>query len=532
MNPENDLATLRAVGFLFYLGFNVKSAAVNLTQVPMVAYPFLAHHYGDGAATAALARAYGSVAKRLTGIAVYDQDTDAAVTRGIEAGFLDESLVTEIAAIGEGEVLQRIMPENANIRLLNKVSYYGSFLFRHAEKINREIVFIATRELALKKNPGDQEGAFIAGRRAVQATMFEYKKWNRAAFMRGKKSVFFLFWQYMQHLSFIAYGGEGKGPALRVWAMLMFAAGLQGLPFAENIIDLLDFGGTQAKKALKMKDPRVTLREDLRELASQLTDKPDLIMHGMSRYYGLGPMHLLSAIGVPVPSTDISGSLSAGKVIPGTEQLLGPSDDPSAKFGRTIVEAMGPVAGIGYNFWKIMESDDPDRWKVWERALPAAIQGASKAVRRSVRGEETFRGGGAVATFDPQDTEQFLEAVAQGFSFATTRVNQRFELRASQEGLKQYWVIRRSKVLENFAWAILQEDNEAIAIATKRLNLFNKQAPAPGLRINAKKLRESVFERFRRGHLREVGLPNEKAFRGLYLKQQELFPEGAPEGST
>ena len=34
--------------------------------------------------------------------------------------------------------------------------------------------------------------------------------------------------------------------------MLMMAAGLQGLPFAENIFDIIDFGGTQIKEALNI----------------------------------------------------------------------------------------------------------------------------------------------------------------------------------------------------------------------------------------------------------------------------------------
>ena len=538
MNPENDLAALRSWGFLFYLGFNVKSAFVNLTQVPMVAYPFLAHHYGDAAATAAIARAYKNVAGWRRGKLIFDNETDVALRRAIDEGFVDESFATELAGIGESDVLQRLMPQDKNVRLTNEIAFYGSFLFKHAEKYNREVVFIAARELALKKNPHDQELAFKAGRKAVQATMFEYKKWNRPAFMRGKKSVLFLFWQYMQHLSFMAYGGEGKGPAARVWVMLLFAAGLQGLPFAENIFDLLDFGGTQAKELLGLKDPKVELRDDLRRFASTLTDRPDLIMHGWSRYLGLGPVQLLSLLGVPVPNTDISGSLSAGRVIPGTDALLGAERDPTAKFGRTMVEVLGPVIGVGYNIWKAMESDDPDTWKVWERALPTAMQGVSKSIRRSNvdlgpiegRGEETFRGAGAVAKFDPFDLEERLENVAQFFSFATTRVNQRFELRHSQEELKRYWVGRQSAVKENYAWAILTEDKEVIELALKKLRQFNKEAPAVGLRVNAKKLKQSIREQFRRGHLREIGVPNEKAFREPFRKLAEAFPEGAPEG--
>lgn len=528
MNPEEDLAKLRAVGFLWYLGFNVKSAFVNLTQVPMVAYPFLAAHYGDGQATAALIRAYKSVMNKNLGRSVFDKATDEDLARGIEERFLDESFAATLAGLGESDVLQRLMPSDKNMRLLNDVSYYGAFLFKHAEKFNREVVFIAARELELKRNPGNREEAYLAARKAVQTTMFEYAKWNRAQFMRGKKSVFFLFWQYMQHLAFMAYGGEGKGPALRTWMMLMFAAGLQGLPFAENFLDIFDFGATEVREALGVDNPRVALRDDLHEFMSNLTDRPDLIMHGLSRYYGLGPVHLLAALGAPIPHVDTSGSLSAGRVLPGTREAFGAERDPNEKFGRTLAEVLGPVVGMGYGMWKALESNDPDKWKVWERAMPTVLSGASKAVRRETRGEESFRGGGAVAEFDPHDMEHRLENLMQAFGFATTRVNQRFELRASQESLKQYWVIRRSAVMENFAYALLSEDDGTIASARRRLAQFNKEAPAPGLKINGETLKQSVQERFRRGHLREVGIPNEHAFRFLYQQLEAANPEGAP----
>lgn len=530
MNPENDLAKYRAMGFLWYLGFNVKSAFVNLTQVPMVAYPFLSHHYGDTATIGALMRSYNTVTQKSLGKTVLDVEADKDLERAIREGFVDESRATELAGIGESTVLQRLMPEDASTRLINNVSFYGAFLFRHAEKFNREVVFLAARELAIKRGQRGEE-VFKAGRKAVQATMFEYAKWNRPAFMRGKPSVFFLFWQYMQHLSFMAFGGEGKGPALRVWLMLMMAAGLQGLPFAENFFDIFDFGATEIREALGVKDPRVDLRSDLRELAGTLTDQPDLVMHGLARYYGLGPVHLLALFGAPVPQTDITGSLSAGRVIPGTADLLGNERNPDKKFGRTMAEVLGPVVGMGYGFWKALESDDPDKWKVWERALPTALQGASKSLRRSSlqaagfqgRGEETFRGGGSVAEFDPHNSEQRAENIAQALGFATTRVNQRFELRASQESLKQYWTTRRAMVMENFAYALMSQDQEAIADARRALVRFNKEIPSPALAIRRDSLTKSIKQRFKRAELREQGIPNEKAFQFLYKRQEEQF---------
>jgi hypothetical protein len=193
-----------------------------------------------------------------------------------------------------------------------------------------------------------------------------------------------------------------------------------------------------------------------------------------------------------------------------------------------MAEVLGPVVGMGYSLWKALESDDPDKWKVWERALPTAMASASKATRRGVRDEESFRGGGAVAKFDPQNMEHRAELIAQAFGFGTTRVNQRFELRASQEGMKQYWVVRRSLVMENFAYALMSRDQEAIADARKALKRFNQNTPSPGLKIDVDTLTQSVDERFRRGELRERGIPNESAFVPLYRRQEALFPEGAP----
>lgn len=522
MNPKNDLSQLRALGFLWYLGFNVKSALVNLTQVPMVAYPYLASVYGDAKAVGALSNAYKRVVDWRRGKAVLSPDLEAHVARGIAEGFLDESRATELAGLAEGGVLHRILPVDKSARLLNQTAYYGSYLFRHAEKFNREAVFLAAIDLA-KSQGIEGEGAFKAARKAVQTTMFEYAKWNRPEFMQGKKSVFFLFWNYMQHLSYLAFGGEGRKAALRVNLMLLMAAGLQGLPFAENILDLIDWTGTEVREALGVKDPRVALREDIRELASQITDRPDLIMHGLGRYYGLGALHVLGALGVPVPQVDVSGSLSAGEPIPGIGELVEPSRDPDKKLGATLVSTLGPVVGVGYTIWKALLSQDPDQWKTWERALPSALRLASQAARRNERGEETFRGGGAVLQFDPLNTEHRTELIANALGFSPTRATQAYEMRSAQEDLRQYWTVRRAFVLENFAWATLQDDAEVRKDAYEAIQRYNRDVPAPQLRLTPEKIQQSLKQRTRLRNLREQGLPNEKAFQSLYRQIAPLY---------
>jgi hypothetical protein len=378
--------------------------------------------------------------------------------------------------------------------------------------------------LAKENGVRDPAEAFKLGRKAVQTAMFEYSKWARPVFMRGKKSVFFLFWQFMQGLSYLAFGGQGSGAALRIWMMLLLAGGLQGLPFAENIMDLLDFVGTKTKQLTGMKNSRVDLRNDLRSFARDLTDRPDLIMHGLSRYYGAGPAHLLNLFDIPL-NVDTSGSLSAGRVIPGTEEFGTSERDPNAQLGRFMVDAFGPVAGMGYNLWRAAMDENPDTWKKWERAMPSAFKNMSTAIRRGTRGEEKFRGGGRVAEFDPQDTLGRAELIAQFLGFATTRVNQRFESDFSIARMKKYWVIRRALVMENVAYARMGGDREAIADAQKAMVKFNNSVPDPLLRVRGDQLLRSLRQRFRRASLRERGIPSELLYRRIVRSMRELYPE-------
>ncbi|MCZ6775850.1 MAG: PLxRFG domain-containing protein [Ignavibacteria bacterium] len=525
MNPKNDLAHLRAMGFLWYLGANVKSAVVNLTQVPMVAYPYLASKYGDARSSGAILNAMQLVTRSKVNGEVMPPELRKQLAQAVREGFVDESRATELAGLAEQGALQRLIPERKTGRAIANASYYGAWLFQKAERWNREVTFIAAYNLARQNGVTSQEEAFRAGRDAVQTAMFEYSKWNRAPFMRGKKSVFFLFWQYMQGMAFMAFGGAGQGAAMRLWMTLLLAGGLQGLPFAENILDLLDFVGTQTKQRLGMKDPRVDLRNDLRELANEITDRPDLIMHGLSRYYGLGPLHLLNMFEIPVPNVDISGSISAGRFLPGTEDITSPERDPSAKLGRTIADIAGPVAGIPYQIFRAALDQNPDTWKVWERTLPTMMKNISTAARRGYRGEERFRGGGVLAQFDVHDLEGRLENIAQYLGFASTRVNQRYESDFAIENMKRYWSLRRALVMENVAYARMAGDPEVIKDTMDALRKFNDVTPDPALRINVTQLLRSLKQRFRRASLRERGIPSELLFRRISLAMRELYPE-------
>ncbi len=180
---------------------------------------------------------------------------------------------------------------------------------------------------------------------------------------------------------------------------------------------------------------------------------------------------------------------------------------------------------MGYTAWRASIDTNPDTWKVWERAMPSAIKGVSKGFRRIAEGQETYRGGGAIAKFEPHNAEHRAENLFQMLGFATTRVNQRQEADFRIQNIKQYWAIRRAMVMENVAYAHMTGDPEAYADALKRLDDFNDSVPDLALAINGKQLKQSLKQRYRRGSLRERGIPSERLFLRLVQTLREQFPE-------
>lgn len=526
MKPDNDWAQLRAVGFLWYLGFNVKSALVNLTQIPLVTYPVMSGRFGDENSLRAISKSYKSVTDWLRGKeGALTAEEEALIQQFREAGIIDESMVMELAGLGEEDVLKRAIPGFGLDNMISKVSYYGGMMFRLGEKYNRLVTAVAAFRAAREAGQGVEEATKTA-REMIEKSQFEYAKWNRPEFMRGKKSVIFLFWQYMQHATFLFAGGAGKKTAARMWIMALLVAGIEGLPFWNTLVAMLDFGGTQAKKALGVANPRVALEEDIRELLLEITDKPDLVLRGASSYWGLGPAHLATLLGAPIPNVDIQGSLGFGSPVPFLDELFVGQGDPDEELGRFTAALLGPVGGMGLQAYRQISSTDPNVWKRVEKSMPVFAKNAMQGSRWLTEGRETFRGEGTFLNMDrPEDR---VGAVMKALGFTPTRLSQKyFQVRAQQEST-MFWTLRRQLLLEDFAYARAIQDREAQADVTKAIKKHNgeirKNRALRGMGITGKDLSKSLKARQRSVQLRERGIPQSKRARPLAQEIGRLFP--------
>lgn len=531
MKPDNDWARLRAVGFLWYLGFNVKSAAVNLMQTPMVLYPVLAKSTSDANAVRRITGAMKDAVSHIrTGRALTPGEL-AAVDEMIKLGLIDQSFATELAGMAEADALKRLIPGWDMKQTLDKVSWYGGALFRIGEKYNRYVAAIAAYRVAMD-NKLSQEDAVKFVRDTIQGSQFEYSRWNRAEFMRGKKSVLFLFWQYMQHASYLVFGGKGSKTAQRMWILALVIAGIEGLPFAEMIFGILDFSGTQINKLLGKPNPRVALREEIRELITTIYDRPDDIMKGLSYQYGLGPLHALGLLGIPVPQVSTRGSLSYGNPVPWFEASMDPTVSSSqALYAKTFASVAGPVGGMFLSVVEAMMSKEVDQWKRWEKVLPTFMQNASTGVRWRTREEETNKAQASLLTFETP--EQRAETVVKMLGFQPTRVDQtRQQVRAAQIPILLAQA-KREALLKQLDYAVKTKNREGKKDVLDAIRAYNnemrKEKEMRPYIIQADSIRKSLSGRAQRRAEMERGIRHGKDGIMLERKIEKLYPVTAGE---
>lgn len=539
-NPGIEWAWLRSLAFHFYLGFNPVSAAVNFTQVPMVAWPFLAARYGDITSAKALTKAVLDYRNLITGNTEKITDQELANrSRALAQGFLNESQATELAGTAEMRGMARMMPGNAADRFLMHASHWSAWMFHNAETFNRDVTFLAATRLALenptapriqalKKLPefarlvaeGETEEnalAFLAGKDAVDETQFNYARHARPRFMQGRKGSVFTFFMFTQKMLFFAAKDPG---AARFWLIMLGTAGLMGLPGADDLNTVAKLIGKKVFGA------QFDLELEVRKFVVELTDgtvPPDLILNGMSRA-GFGIPAALDMLGIPAPSVDLSANLGLGRIIPGLSELS-PTSDFERNFSQAASGAAGASFGIGFNLLKALADDHPDGFKTWERAMPKAMRNVVKAARFAMEGREKTRIGSTVVEFDVGDPRQLGEIIAQGLGFSSTRVNRAFSRdRALQESLA-YWDIRKGILLAQFDHVKEMDDSRGIADVRAAMKRYNRSVPFREQRITRKTLKRSRKGREDRRRARERSTTVQRSGRGLARENRRLFPE-------
>ncbi len=509
MNPQNEWEGLRAFAFVYYLSLVPRAAVMNMMQVPMVTAPYLTKRFGTVDAIAEMTKAWGDMANLWLNPAKASPDIVRLVEEGKAAGFLDESYAQELAGITTGNALDRMLPQSQAGYRMRQLGRVGAFLFHNAEKFNRLGTAIAAYNLARKQGM-DHQKAFEEARQAVDTTHFEYAKWNRPEAFRGKiKGNVLVFKRYM--LGMLKFLGNDPG-AMRALAMIALLAGLTGLPFAEDLLDLASWLGR------KVTGRRFDAEAELAEFINDLGGKPELLLHGVSRY--AGPF-------------DMSGSLSLGDIVPYTKALGEPGDFEN-KLPEMIQET-GALLNVPLQMMRAAQSDNPDAIRRLEPVMPVWARNVAKAWRFAEEGAATTPRGEVLVRFDPSDPLAYWTTIGgQALGFTPRELSRAYERRSFIRNAVEFYRLRREALLNAWALAALRKDREAMADARKEIRDFNVAVRGidPLMYIDGRSMASARIRRMLDTAKGEKGLPPELRQTHIYKDANKLLRDGADEVTT
>lgn len=493
MKPKSELEDVRSALTVTYLALNVKSAVINGFQVPFVAVPYLSQRSSWKEAYSTVTKAYTDVfaswnqPKRLS-----DWEW-AMMQRGMEDAFLNESFAAELANIAEGGNLLRALPVSRIGKGWEWFKTKGMWMFQRMEEINRRVTFVAALRTYKAQGMSDEQ-AYQESRTAIERTQGEYARWDRPEFMRGStKSLMFMFMKFQQNMVFQMYGGDKAW--LRILGMHLAVAGLMGMPFVANAKDVIKWLG-------KMWGLKVDLEEDARNLLADIGMNPDWVLNGVSH----------NAFGA-----DLSGSLSLGRIIPGTDGLA-----QEGRFANRVLSSGSDVSGAGMSFilnvMQAIADDNPSTLLRFQRALPAAFQSLAKSAEILEHGGRVDRTGAVVAELTTGDA--MLQAL--GFNPAKAATEMR-EFHAKKQ-LVLYWQTRRTALMDQYWYAAhIAKDREGVADVREAIRKFNASAPDRALAVTHDDLSRSMKTRLRTKLLREKGLTPQTRMHGVQKQMDRLY---------
>lgn len=507
MNPKvSDWARYASTGaFYFNLAGNASSAVVNTLQTPMIVYPLLGGKYGwvdSGRALMAALKLYsGSGAKREVtdingnksmqdswlGVGLSIDNTvsmgkapqyAALMQRLKDLGFLQTS--TAYDALDVNDKPGKEVGKTSN--LAHKTAVISTYMFHHAERMNREVTAVAAYELEMqklkKKGITGEAAQAQAIEEAVKLVTFAHGAGHTESGPSighsdiGKVlTVFKRFGFTMYYMLF-----NTMNRALPVKG----ATGQQLEEIQAARRQLLGIYGTAALFAGAKGLPMYWIMEAAYNALND--DDEDDFDTVMRKYLGefafKGPVNYLTNLGVAdrVGWTDLIYRENKG----------GKADASAAS---QIMEAiLGAPYAIANNMFRAAElANDGHMERAIETALPIALRNVFKGVRYATEGVNTLRG-------DPVMGEvNGYNAAMQVLGFAPADLLAQYEINATAKKMGDTITKMEQSLLKKYYVAQREGDYERADMLEEKL--FELGDKYPELKITANTLKKSVKAR-------------------------------------
>jgi hypothetical protein len=520
---------LTSMAFGWTLGFNVSSAVVNMSQVPLVLMPYLGGKYGYSETTKAIGSAtrlfFGSGLKRNAEMTVPTSDGKSKIE--VQAGFsLDNydfdakdvpdnvkrlkelSQVAEDYGLLSRSMTHDILDMDDKSTPLNRVNAWSGFIFHHGERMNRQISLIAAYELELNQMAKDGKKIDSAARTEAANTAIRTAELLNGGATAGSApllaknsigKIMFMYKRYgvsMYYMMFKtareAMKSEDKkvrDAAMRqivgIYASAGMMAGVQGLPM---------FGILAAVYNMFKGDD-----EDDAETAARKYLGEGLFNGAVNYLTGTAVANRIGLSDLLISST---GYREQDNAVLAFLQLMG-----------------GPVYGVADRLQqgvKLINEGETERGL--ERMLPAGIANGFKGIRFATEGANTLRG-------DPITGDiSGYNAGAQFLGFAPAEYSRQLEINANLKNVERRATKERTKVLRDYYIAARNGDSDGMSDALDDMFKFNKAHP--GAAITAETVQNSMAQHMRTSQEMYHGVTLNKKLRSELLQNAAEYDNG------
>lgn len=465
--PQDEAGAIRGLLFIQFLGGSIASALTNATQPVMMTLPWLAQHGGAIKAAAQLIAA----ARIATGGAISDPVLKAAMERATKEGIVAPHEVAGLYA-------ESIRNFGSNMHVRRALKAWGS-LFSVTEAFNRRITFVAAFRTAVEQGIADP---YAFATQAIAETQGVYNKGNKPNWARGAVGgTLFTFKQYSVAYMELLNRLPLKQKALAA-AVLVLAAGLQGLPGIENLDDLID-------TIMQSLGYSFNSKKAMREWAIRtLGDTAgNILVHGVS-----------AIPGVPL---DFQARLGVANLFPGTG-IFKPSEPDKS---RQVLEFFGPAGSQAKSVMDAVNAAQNGDGRALARSMvPLAVQNVLKAMDMSQTG--FYRNNKGERVIDTDAYDAMTKAV--GFqpqkvarqTRITQDINQNTDLAKGVE----------TNLVAKMARAIFERDPELMQKTRAEWLEWNQTNPSARIMIKPQQVHEKVKAMMETREIRTIkGAPKE-----------------------
>lgn len=493
---------LKNVTVLAQLGMSVATAAVNLGSLVTHSTTYMAFYnpkngfgmgFGYAKSAAAIASALSDLKNHnfsntdfLKKIVGDGSHTKYGLTKEEAAYLLDQTMNGTYQA-AQFNALIGSARGRVNSNRINDVIQKWMYMFSYTEQLNRRVTGLAAYRMEYQRGIAEgglteaqaRAAAEAAAHKAVVTSQGEYSMFNRPELARGNFGQYIFMYKMFTAISVQMLRSLPPAGRITFLATLMAAAGVKGLPFAEDIMDLID-------TLCQMFGIKVTSVE---KEAYALFD---------SMAPGYAPYFMRGVIDQFTGST-VSSKVGMGDIIPlsgalkygadpwnETKQFIGPV------FGATL--GMGNWAFMLANYGAGAVGIRPDT-----TSFNDVLRNSPLAVMKSLGDSIAYMESGAITNIRGQVVSKDAgmgTVIARLLGFYPAESTRQNDIIRLSKQSANYAKAIKSELVNAYTQAAINKDSARMQHIAKQVEEWNANAKGTGLEVNnfMQDARKSVTE--------------------------------------